>query len=288
MKRVGKPCEYRTGRTLGSGNYSVVKEAVHIKTGKLYACKIISKEQMQGQEHMVLNEINILKCISAKTGNMTILYDYFESQRNIYLVCDLCTGGDLFNRIINLGKYLEGDAARLVCNLLIDISYLHSLRIIHRDLKPENVLLRSPHNPFDVMIADYGLATLNIEDSENPKLLTDKCGTPRYMAPEVHKQTGYEKPVDIWAIGAITYFILAGHSPFYRKGRELEEEAIITGDLQFTPHSYWANVSKMAQNFIQCCLSVDPDRRPTAQECLRHEWLAPVVTFSSDPAQAAK
>ncbi|KAI0772983.1 Pkinase-domain-containing protein [Trametes elegans] len=282
------PCQYRTGKTLGSGTYAIVKEAVHIKTGEYFACKVINKKLMEGREYMVRNEISVLKKISKGHRNVVTLHDYFETAHNLYLVFDLCTGGELFDRICAKGNYYEADAAALVRTVFGAVKYIHECGIVHRDLKPENLLFRTKAEDADIMIADFGLS--RVMDDEKFQMLTEICGTPGYMAPEIFKKTGHGKPVDVWAMGVITYFLLCGYTPFDRDSQQQEMEAICAGDYRFEPgtdhpsyyqhgpdyatEEYWANVSETARDFVSTCLTIDPTSRPTAAEALQHKWLA--------------
>ncbi|KAJ3474869.1 hypothetical protein NLI96_g12212 [Meripilus lineatus] len=268
------PCQYRTGKTLGSGTYAIVKEAIHIKTGKYYACKVINKKLMEGREYMasVRNEIAVLKKVSSGNRNIVTLHDYFETAHNLYLVFDLCTGGELFDRICAKGNYDETDAASLVRTIFTAVKYIHDAGIVHRDLKPENLLFRTKKEDADIMIADFGLS--RVMEEEKFQLLTEICGTPGYMAPEIFKKTGHSKPVDVWAMGVITYFLLCGYTPFDRDTQQQEMEAIIAGDYKFEPEEYWANVSSTAREFVSECLTIDPASRPTCEQALKHRWLA--------------
>jgi len=266
------PCQYRTGKTLGSGTYAIVKEAVHIKTGEYYACKVINKKLMEGREYMVRNEIAVLKKISSGHPNIVTLHDYFETAHNLYLCFDLCTGGELFDRICAKGNYYEADAANLVRTILRAVKYIHDRGVVHRDLKPENLLFRTKDEDADIMIADFGLS--RVMDEDKLTALTEVCGTPGYMAPEIFKKTGHSKPVDVWAIGVITYFLLCGYTPFDRETQAEEMQAIIAGDYKFEPAEYWSNVSETARQFVRDCLTIDPASRPTAEEALNHVWLA--------------
>jgi len=276
------PCQYRTGKTLGSGTYAIVKEAIHIKTGKYYACKVINKKLMEGREHMVRNEIAVLKRVSSGHKNIVTLHDYFETSHNLYLCFDLCTGGELFDRICAKGNYYEADAASLVRTIFKAVKYIHDCGIVHRDLKPENLLFRTQAEDADIMIADFGLSRVMEEEKLN--LLTEICGTPGYMAPEIFKKTGHSKPVDVWAMGVITYFLLAGYTPFDRDTQQQEMEAIIAGDYKFEPQEYWANVSDTARAFVSECLTIDAKSRPTAAQALQHPWLADETPhFVPDP-----
>jgi len=279
---VTVPCQYRTGKTLGSGTYAIVKEAIHIETGQYYACKVINKKLMEGREHMVRNEIAVLKKISSGHRNIVTLHDYFETAHNLYLCFDLCTGGELFDRICAKGNYYEQDAAGLVRTIFTAVKYIHGCGIVHRDLKPENLLFRTVDEDADIMIADFGLS--RVMEGEKFSMLTEICGTPGYMAPEIFKKTGHGKPVDVWAMGVVTYFLLAGYTPFDRDSQQLEMEAIIAGDYKFEPIEYWANVSQTAKEFVTECLTIDPAKRPTAAKALQHKWLADTTPhFVQDP-----
>ncbi|ODQ56536.1 calmodulin-binding protein kinase [Saitoella complicata NRRL Y-17804] len=265
------PCKYKTGRTLGQGTYSVVKEVVHIETGQYYAAKVINKNLMRGREHMVRNEITVLKKISQGNTHLLTLVDYFETMNNLYLITDLCLGGELFDRICRKGSYFESDAAYIVRTTLSAVGHLHDNGVVHRDLKPENLLFRTPEEDSELLIADFGLSRI-IED-EKLQVLTTTCGTPGYMAPEIFKKSGHGKPVDIWAIGVITYFLLCGYTPFDRDSSAEEMQAIINGDYNFEPEEFWAEVSDDAKDFIKKCLTLDPSKRPTAREGMEHPFV---------------
>ncbi|CAJ2509589.1 Uu.00g146150.m01.CDS01 [Anthostomella pinea] len=267
-----QPCRYKVGKTLGAGSYSVVKECVHIDTGRYYASKVINKRLMAGREHMVRNEIAVLKKVSMGHQNILTLVDYFETMNNLYLVTDLALGGELFDRICRKGSYYESDAADLIRATLSAVAYLHDHGIVHRDLKPENLLFRTPEDNADLLIADFGLS--RIMDEEQFHVLTTTCGTPGYMAPEIFKKTGHGKPVDIWAMGVITYFLLCGYTPFDRDSDFEEMQAILNADYTFQPIEYWRGVSEHAKDFIRRCLTVDPNKRMTAHEALSHAFVA--------------
>ncbi|EAL92626.1 Calcium/calmodulin-dependent protein kinase type I [Aspergillus fumigatus] len=275
-----QPCRYKTGKTLGAGSYSVVKECVHIDTGRYYAAKVINKRLMAGREHMVRNEIAVLKRVSMGHQNILTLVDYFETMNNLYLVTELALGGELFDRICRKGSYYESDAADLIRAVLSAVAYLHDHGIVHRDLKPENLLFRTPEDNADLLIADFGLS--RIMDEEQFHVLTTTCGTPGYMAPEIFKKSGHGKPVDIWAIGVITYFLLCGYTPFDRDSNLEEMQAILAADYSFTPLEYWRGVSQSARDFIKGCLTVDPKARMTAHEALQHPWINPPYDLNND------
>jgi serine/threonine protein kinase len=204
--------------------------------------------------------------------NILTLVDYFETMNNLYLVTDLALGGELFDRICRKGSYYESDAADLIRAVLSAVAYLHDHGIVHRDLKPENLLFRTPEDNADLLIADFGLS--RIMDEEQFHVLTTTCGTPGYMAPEIFKKTGHGKPVDLWALGVITYFLLCGYTPFDRDSDFEEMQAILNADYSFTPIEYWRGVSDSAKDFIRRCLTIDPGKRMTAHEALQHPFVA--------------
>lgn len=249
----------------------VVKEAVHIETGKYYACKVISKSLMRGREHMVRNEIASLKRVSIDHRGIVSLVDYFETMNNLYLVTDLCQGGELFDRICERGSYYEKDAAQIIHTVLEAVAYLHQQGIVHRDLKPENLLFRDRSEHSDLLIADFGLSRM--VDDEKMTALSTTCGTPGYMAPEIFKKTGHGKPVDMWAIGVITYFLLCGYTPFDRDTGVEEMQAIVSANYKFEPEIYWQGVSEEARDFIRRLLTIDQDARMTASQALQHPWI---------------
>ncbi|KAJ3020537.1 hypothetical protein HKX48_000674 [Thoreauomyces humboldtii] len=266
------PCEYKTGRTLGQGSYAIVKEAVKISTGEKFAVKVISKKLMHGREHMILNEIDVLKKLSKGHPNIVTLWDYFETPNNLYLVMDLCTGGELFDRICDKGSFYEGDAADIVRVVLDAVGYLHDHHIVHRDIKPENLLFKTKDSLKDLVIADFGLSRIVDEDKFEGLMTT--CGTPGYMAPEVIEKKGHGKAVDLWSIGVLAYFLLCGYTPFdYDAATQADEISnILNGRYSFTSE-YWADVSDVGKDFIRKLLLVDPHARMTVHQALAHPWL---------------
>lgn len=226
------------------------------------------------------NEIAVLKRVSMGHRNILTLVDYFETLNNLYLVTDLALGGELFDRICRKGSYYESDAASLILATLSAVAYLHDHGIVHRDLKPENLLFRTPEDNADLLIADFGLS--RIMDEEQFHVLTTTCGTPGYMAPEIFKKTGHGKPVDVWAIGVITYFLLCGYTPFDRDSNLEEMQAILVADYSFTPVEYWRGVSESARDFIRRCLTIDQSQRITAHQALSHPFVAGQVKKDGD------
>uniref|UniRef100_A0A8C4I6T4 Serine/threonine-protein kinase DCLK2 n=1 Tax=Dicentrarchus labrax TaxID=13489 RepID=A0A8C4I6T4_DICLA len=257
---------YKVGRTLGDGNFAVVRECVERSTGREYALKIISKDKCRGKEHMIQSEVSILRRV--KHPNIVLLIEEMDTHSELYLVMELVKGGDLFDAITSSNKYTERDASCMLFNLASAIKYLHSLNIVHRDIKPENLLVYEHHDGSkSLKLGDFGLATV-----VNGPLYT-VCGTPTYVAPEIVAETGYGLKVDIWAAGVITYILLCGFPPF-RGGEDQEAlfEQILRGLLDF-PASYWDNVSDTAKALITGMLQVEVDQRYTAVQVLDHPWV---------------
>lgn len=226
---------------------------------------------MKGREHMVKNEIIVLKRVSQGHKNILTLVDYFETPNNLYLITDVARGDELFDRIYNKGSFYESDAVNIICSIASGVAYLHKHGIVHRDLKPENLLFRTMDEDSDLLIADFGLS--RIIDEERFRMLTTTCGTPAYMAPEIFRKSGHGKPVDVWAIGVITYFLLCGYTPFDHDSSMEEMQAILDCDYAFEPEEYWEDVSEEAKDFISRCLQGEIEKRMTADECLAHKFL---------------
>lgn len=275
------PCRYRTGKTLGKGSFSIVKEAFHVDSGICYACKIINKNLMAGREAMVRTEVKVLKKLSYGHPNVVTLHDYFETKNNIYLCFNMCTGGELLHRIHRRGRFDERDAAALVKKIFDVIKYIHDNGIVHRDLKPDNLLFDTDADDGEIQVADFGLS--RIMDEQKMSLLTEVCGTPGYMAPEIYRKLGHGKAMDIWSTGVIAYYVLVGYTPFELAQTEEEMDAVVAGVYRFEPEKYWANISDTAKDFITHCLVVEPVNRPTAETVLKHKWLTDGGASVRDP-----
>ncbi|XP_031719653.1 serine/threonine-protein kinase DCLK1-like isoform X1 [Anarrhichthys ocellatus] len=258
---------YKVGRTLGDGNFAVVRECVERSTGREYALKIINKEKCRGKEHMIQSEVSILRHV--KHPNIVLLIEEMDTYSELYLVMELVKGGDLFDAITSSSKYTERDASCMLFNLASAIKYLHSLNIVHRDIKPENLLVfEHQDGSKSLKLGDFGLATV-----VNGPLYT-VCGTPTYVAPEIVAETGYGLEVDIWAAGVITYILLCGFPPFSGSGEDQEAhfEQLSRAQLDF-PAPYWDSVSETAKDLITGMLQVEVDQRYTAVQVLDHSWV---------------
>ncbi|KAJ3391187.1 hypothetical protein HDU84_006401 [Entophlyctis sp. JEL0112] len=260
---------YTTTKRLGQGSFASVYLAVRKSDQQEFAVKIIDKASIS--EFELRSEISIL--IKIQHPNLIGLEDYFETPLKVYLVMQLATGGELFDLIEQRGFFSEKDAASIIFQILSGIEYLHALGIAHRDLKPENILLKDQNPNSLVAITDFGLSKM----AGNDHFLHTVCGSPVYVSPEVLKKTpGHGRPVDMWAVGVITYVLLVGYTPFWGESQADLFEAIKTGDYQFEPE-YWDSISANAKDFISKLLVLNPDGRLTASEALKHEWLATTV-----------
>jgi calcium/calmodulin-dependent protein kinase I len=201
-------------------------------------------------------EVHILK--SVNNPNIVELLDVYEDDENVYLVMELLTGGELFDRIVNKypNGYSEKTASILIKKIVSSIQYLHKLGVVHRDLKPENLLYASEDNDSDIKITDFGLAKI----ANGEVMLKTACGTPNYVAPEVLLNHGYDSSVDMWSIGVILYILLCGFPPFYSENTPELFDQIINGVYDF-PSPYWDNISNSAKSLIQGLLQVDPKKK---------------------------
>ncbi|KAJ8383197.1 hypothetical protein SKAU_G00039750 [Synaphobranchus kaupii] len=259
--------KYKVGKVIGDGNFAVVKECVERSTGKEFALKIIDKAKCSGKEHLIANEVAVLRRV--KHPNIIMLIEELDTPIELYLVMELVKGGDLFDAITSSTKYTERDASAMVFNLAGALKYLHHMSIVHRDIKPENLLVcEYPDGTKSLKLGDFGLATV----VEGP--LHTVCGTPTYVAPEIIAETGYGLKVDIWAAGVITYILLCGFPPF-RSEKNIQEDLfdqILVGRLDF-PAPYWDNITDTAKELIGQMLQVNVEARYTAEDVLSHPWV---------------
>jgi len=250
------------GEEIGKGSFSTVKRGRNKATGKEFAVKIIQKKFIK--LHLLEREIKIMKQL--KHDHILPLIEVFENKDNIYLVLELVIGGELFDKIVEKGNYNEKDASGIVAQILGAVSYLHSEGVVHRDLKPENLLCTPRSDGLHIFVADFGLSRV-FQDREQ---LNTYCGSPEYVAPEVLACVPYEKAVDLWSVGVITYILLTGFLPFYDKNHALLFEKIQNVDYNWDD---CPEVSPSAKHFIQHLLVKDPKRRYTAEVAMSHPWI---------------
>jgi len=202
-----------------------------------------------------------------KHANIVALLEVFEDKTKVFLVMDLVTGGELFDRIVEKGSYSEKDAADLIKQVLSAVAYMHEEGVVHRDLKPENLLYYSPDVESKIMISDFGLSKM-----EESGVMATACGTPGYVAPEVLAQKPYGKAVDVWSIGVISYILLCGYPPFYDENDANLFAQILKGEFEFDS-PYWDDISDEAKDFIRSLMCVNVEHRLTCHTALEHCWI---------------
>ncbi|XP_061626946.1 serine/threonine-protein kinase DCLK2 isoform X3 [Phyllopteryx taeniolatus] len=269
--------KYTIGEVIGDGNFAVVKKCVERSTGREFALKIIDKAKCRGKEHLIENEVSVLRRV--KHPNIIMLVEEVDTPSELCLVMELVKGGDLFDAITSSATYTERSASVMVSNLASALQYLHAMNIVHRDVKPENLLVfENPDGTQSLKLGDFGLATV----VEGP--LYTVCGTPTYVAPEIIAESGYGVKVDIWAAGVITYILLCGFPPFRSESNQQEElfEQILLGRLDY-PSPYWDNITDSAKELIGKMLLVNAEGRYSARDIQAHPW----VTVAYSPARMA-
>ncbi|KAL1499336.1 hypothetical protein AB1Y20_011543 [Prymnesium parvum] len=261
--------DYDLKETLGTGHFSKVKLGINKKTGEKCAVKIIEKPS-GSKIAMLKAEVDILtKC---DHPNVVKMYAVYETETHLFLCLELLTGGELFDRIISKGHYSEEDARKLTVTLLEATAYLHSLGIAHRDLKPENILLKDEKDDSPIKITDFGLSKIFADDLQGEVVMKTACGTPGYVAPEVLTHEIYSEQVDMWSIGVIVYILLCGFPPFYGDNDAQMFKKIKAGSYKFLA-PYWDPISAEAKDFVSKLLVVDPKKRMTSVEALKHPWV---------------
>ncbi|XP_057198472.1 calcium/calmodulin-dependent protein kinase type II subunit gamma isoform X23 [Triplophysa rosa] len=268
--------EYQLYEELGKGAFSVVRRCVKKSTGQEYAAKIINTKKLSARDHQKLDrEARI--CRLLKHPNIVRLHDSISEEGFHYLVFDLVTGGELFEDIVAREYYSEADASHCINQILESVSHIHQHDIVHRDLKPENLLLASKMKGAAVKLADFGLA---IEVQGDQQAWFGFAGTPGYLSPEVLRKDPYGKPVDIWACGVILYILLVGYPPFWDEDQHKLYQQIKAGAYDF-PSPEWDTVTPEAKNLINQMLTINPAKRITSDQALKHPWVCQRSTVAS-------
>lgn len=267
-----RKAKYTFGRTLGVGAFGTVRCGRDMATGEEVAIKIILKKSLKGKEQMVIDELRLLQ--ELHHPHIVGFRDWFESKDKFYIVTQLATGGEMFDRIIQQGRFTEHDASLVIVQMLEAIEYLHSKDIVHRDIKPENVLYLTPEDDSEIVLADFGIAKKLHSPDEK---LTHAAGSPGYAAPEVIMGLGHGKPCDIWSLGVVAYTVLCGYSPFRSENAKDFIAEVKHNNAVIFHADYWKDVSKDARRFIIKALQFNPDDRPTASELLEDPWLVSVA-----------
>uniref|UniRef100_A0A5S6R3B7 Calcium/calmodulin-dependent protein kinase type II n=1 Tax=Trichuris muris TaxID=70415 RepID=A0A5S6R3B7_TRIMR len=259
---------YELKEELGRGAFSVVRRCVQTSTGLEFAAKIINTKKLSSRDFQKL-EREARICRKLQHPNIVRLHDSIQEEGFHYLVFDLVTGGELFEDIVAREFYSEADASNCIQQILESIAFCHSNGVVHRDLKPENLLLASKAKGAAVKLADFGLA---IEVQGDTDVWYGFAGTPGYLSPEVLKKEPYSKPVDVWACGVILYILLVGYPPFWDEDQGRLYAQIRAGCYEY-PSPEWDTVTPEAKNLINSMLTVNPRKRITADQALKHPWI---------------
>ncbi|KAK2505292.1 hypothetical protein MC885_012949, partial [Smutsia gigantea] len=259
---------------IGTGNFSKVVRVEQKTTKKPFAIKVMETRVREGREACE-SELTVLKRVSH--CYIVRLMEIFEAQDRVYMVMELATGGELFDRLITQGSFTEQDAVRILRMVADGIRYLHALRITHRDLKPENLLFYHPGAESKILITDFSLA--HSGNKSGDWTMRTLCGTPEYIAPEVWLRKPYTSAVDMWALGVITYLLLSGVLPFddenlsmqtlsqQSRRRYTQKLSMVLGCLP------WPNISHLAKDFIDQLLISEASHRMSAGQALDHPWV---------------
>uniref|UniRef100_A0A8C7VVW3 calcium/calmodulin-dependent protein kinase n=1 Tax=Oncorhynchus mykiss TaxID=8022 RepID=A0A8C7VVW3_ONCMY len=268
--------DFQLYEELGKGAFSVVRRCVKLCSGQEYAAKIINTKKLSARDHQKL-EREARICRLLKHSNIVRLHDSISEEGFHYLLFDLVTGGELFEDIVAREYYSEADASHCIQQIVEAVLHCHQMGVVHRDLKPENLLLASKCKNAAVKLADFGLA---IEVQGDQQAWFGFAGTPGYLSPEVLRKEAYGKPVDIWACGVILYILLVGYPPFWDEDQHKLYQQIKAGAYDF-PSPEWDTVTPEAKNLINQMLTINPAKRITAQEALKHPWVCQRSTVAS-------
>uniref|UniRef100_A0A7N1A5P9 non-specific serine/threonine protein kinase n=1 Tax=Kalanchoe fedtschenkoi TaxID=63787 RepID=A0A7N1A5P9_KALFE len=259
---------YELGRKLGQGQFGTTVLCVEKATGKEFACKTIAKRKLATEDDVedVRREIQIMHHLAGHPNVISIVEAY-EDAIAVYVVMELCAGGELFDRIIQRGHYTERKAAMLARVIVGVVEACHSLGVMHRDLKPENFLFVNHEEESPLKAIDFGLSVF-FKPGEQ---FTDVVGSPYYVAPEVLRKL-YGAECDVWSAGVIIYILLCGVPPFWDETEQGIFEQVLKGELDFVSEP-WPSISEGAKDLVKRMLVRDPKKRLTAHEVLCHPWI---------------
>lgn len=263
-----KKANYEFGDALGAGAFGVVRRAKNVKTNEEVAIKVVLRSRVKGKEDEIMRELQLLKQLHHP--HIVELKDYFESRDKIYIVTQLCTGGELFDKICDQGSFTEKAAAKSFREIADAVQYLHHSNIVHRDIKPENLLFETKDPDSQLVLCDFGIAR-PLHDAD--ELITASAGSLGYAAPEIFSTQGHGKPCDVWSLGVVLFTILSGYSPFTAETPQDFMKEVQPGFKVKFHTRYWQHVSEDAKDLIRQMLQFDPSMRPTIDEVLKHRWV---------------
>lgn len=255
---------YDITEELGSGGFSIVKRGVCKEDGSEWALKMIKHSVFVKNRERTEEEVEVLARLNHP--NIVHFREVVRTPKYYVIVMEILEGGELFDRIVEREKYDEAHARTITRKILSAVKYLHDHNVVHRDLKPENLLFDTRAESAELKLTDFGFATTT------KKQLTDTCGTPEYVAPEILDEKPYSFKVDMWSVGVIVYILLCGFPPFHGKDDQELFDKICECKYEFLK-PYWNRVSDDAKDFIRGLLCLDPNARMNADEALRHRWL---------------
>lgn len=258
---------YQLNARLKSGSFATVCRGTHRASGKKVAIKcVLRKDLPPNDDAAIYDEVSTMASLSHP--HIVPLIDFFEEKDCYFLVMELMSGGDLFDRIGKKKTYSEEDARDLAVKMLKAMSYCHAHRVAHCDMKPKNLLLMSEDNHSYIKLADFGFAAR----CHTEKCLTKQCGTPFFVSPEILMRQPYDQQTDMWSVGCIIFLLLSGNLPFMGRSQKELFRKIVSGKYEFKEDD-WAGVSDDAKDLVQRCLVLDPDERITSSQALRHRWM---------------
>eukprot|EP00741_Cyanophora_paradoxa_P006671 tig00001030_g6452.t1 len=243
-----------------------------------FAIRMMDRKDLD--DASIQTEIDILSKV--QHPHIVSLYDVYQSKEKLYLVMELLTGGELYDRIVEKGSFTEKDASKVIATIGRAIKLLHDLGIAHRDLKPENLLYATEGPDAEIKLTDFGLSKMFKEDQAMKTI----CGSPLYVAPEVLASKGYDLAVDLWSLGVILYVLLCGFPPFYSDNEAVLFKQIMKGEFDF-PDPEWTEITPAAKELVRKLLEVDPKKRLTADQMLKHPWIAQADIASPRPLAVA-
>lgn len=256
------------GTVLGQGLCGDVVLVLGKIDNRRYAMKTIRKTQVASSKLQQLTaEVEIY--LTLDHPNIARLHDVYETEADICLLTECCEGGELYFRLQKRGVYTDSDAAEAARQMLRAVGYLHSHRVVHRDLKLENFLYESEDAASQLKLIDFGFAKV----WDPSTLMMASCGSIAYVSPDVLCGKGYTNKCDLWSIGVIVWMLLSGYPPFHGD-EKLMMSKIKAGQADWSHKSRWKPVSDNAIDFLKKLLCKDPEQRMSAQDALRHPWLA--------------
>ena len=261
--------KYEVKQKIGKGKFGLVKCGINKETNKQVAIKIMAKKNMDKSDlELAKVEIDILKI--SQHPNIIKLYDIYENENYIYIIMEYCSGGDLLSYFEYYEYQLkETKVCEIIHKLSMAIYFLHSYGIVHRDLKPENILMTDLTPEADIRLLDFGLSKI----IGNEEKCTEPYGTLSFVAPEVLQGKPYDKSVDLWSIGIITFLLLCGYLPFDDKHSEREIARQTIQDPVPFENKIWSKYTPEARTFVEGLLQKKPEKRYSIKELLEHPWI---------------